>query len=147
MPDNLYCEPCRRFAQGEAFKIDEFDSGRAEFTHHEDFASFNEAIQLPCSICTLAWRDVQKPLSTYNGELGVMGWYSYSQRNNERRLWFFLLDRERNPGKQSNILALVPWPSELQYRRHLLTTKSIRSPERERDSNNYVITHPIRFCS
>jgi hypothetical protein len=129
MLDNLFCEPCLRLTRGEVFGIDEFDSGGTSFTHHDNFASFDEAIHLPCSICTLAWRDVQKPLSTSNWGCGLLGLYRYSRRNNERKFFFFLSGHEGKRGEKSAILALVPWPGELQNRRHLLTTKSIRRPE------------------
>lgn len=75
MTETKLCEPCRRFVVGDLRLRDDYNSRFVvAFDHHVDFDSYKEAMQLPCSICTLAWLNAKEcPLeSDFQGVTAVL---------------------------------------------------------------------------
>lgn len=112
MSNDLYCEPCRRLLAGD-IPIIEVDENSVEFDHHVEFNSFENAIGLPCSICSLAWHGASNSPSAHNW-VKIRGNYYIDKENQERRLDFSSGHNYRS-SYHSNTLALIPWASECPF--------------------------------
>ena len=108
MSDNLYCEPCSRFLRGELrlLRTREWAMKWAvAFEHHTDFESFENAMRLPCALCSLAHHHSDDTLDALDWTpLEVC--YRYDHINNTRNMWF------RNAVYLSASLVIVPCSCE-----------------------------------
>lgn len=110
MQENLYCEPCHQLLCGDVNVIGQ--SGyHITFIHHHDFESFEKALQLPCTICTMAWTYVRNPPFAAHW-VRMVGEYVYEREvDEERTLWFSLYGQNDHPNT-STVLWLEPCASE-----------------------------------
>jgi hypothetical protein len=98
------CEPCQNlFRQG----IDTQSTSE----HHPDTASLQNALQLPCCLCVLAWSNPPKqpellPSKTTCSFLG--------NNANAIKLTFKRSDNALRPNKGQRRIALVPWQGRLE---------------------------------
>jgi hypothetical protein len=108
MTCNLYCEPCRRFLAGKMYVIDG-DRNYVVFEHHDTFESFEDAMSLPCAICSFAYaHGVEKPTALEWTKL--VGKYTYYEEDG--RSVCFYLTGDWLSRKQSRFLSLVPKDSK-----------------------------------
>jgi hypothetical protein len=99
------------------------------FNHHYDFKSFNTAMRLPCTICTLAYAHAKNPPSALSW-VNSVGYYDC--RGDEQQLRFYP-DSQEGWLKASNILVLKPWSSELYFQHKHATTDKTYMSERVQD--------------
>jgi hypothetical protein len=106
MSTSRYCEPCDRFLRGDLIITSQTETS-VVFEHHRDFQSFNEALHLPCAICSLAWTYVRSQPSIDHW-FGLSGVYSFAP--SERDLKFRSEGHEGNEGQYlSDLLSLEQW--------------------------------------
>lgn len=52
MSEEKFCDPCTKLLRGEREHPHQVNT---HVTHHPDAKSFEEALRLPCTLCSLAW--------------------------------------------------------------------------------------------
>lgn len=110
MPDEQYCKPCERFLRGEAY-ITHQRRTCVVFIHHPNAESFNNALKLPCSICSLAWEGRLFSLPSRSGiTSGTTGTFGKDVGNDisDARLLQFGLSQSDH---RSSTIVIVPWRS------------------------------------
>jgi hypothetical protein len=109
MPGDQYCEPCRRLLCGKAQPCSEEDepswSFRFYLTHHPDTNSFNESLQLPCSICSLAWNQTECSVWQESMSHGIVACLNVLESDDDARKLRFVYDLMH----YSCDLSLVSW--------------------------------------
>lgn len=79
MTETKLCEPCRRLLVGDLpVHIDKECLDEIKFDHHINYDSYKEAMQLPCSICTLAWLNAKDSPLEFNSQKFTATYIYYS---------------------------------------------------------------------
>lgn len=106
MLDSLYCEPCYRFLRGDVVVIQD-DKSSIVFEHHDDYGSLSNALNLPCTICSLAWQSDEP--SELHCARGVRGTYSYNPHSTGHVMRFTYRDNDLYGSDQ---VVFIPWHGE-----------------------------------
>ena len=125
MPDAFYCALCQQFLQG---KIDgKYRSPKLFiFDHHRSFESFDKAIKLPCSICSLAGCDALEPPPAFNWERPMKAYFGSNGNEDQFTLSMCIIVEGKNAWWGWSLI-FVPWPcpSKSSFRSTLMLLKDL----------------------
>lgn len=115
MPGEQFCQSCAKLFHGEVHVIGKNQNFKISFEHHPNVESLEKALELPCSVCSLAWTTCKIPSKDIPGKVcGDFYKYSAFDTSDERTLRFYLerTSDESNDNTQYESHDIVLVPSE-----------------------------------